>query len=187
MIKKRIVITGAPGTGKTSIILKLEASHFFCFHEVIRAMTQEAKLTNGSDSIVSNPIVSVSHPYQFNTTILNARIKQFVDADDKEDKVLFYDRGIPDVLAYMDYFGQSYEDHFINESKKYVYDHIFILPPWKEIYVTDEERFESFEQAQDIHHHLVNTYTKLGYNCIEVPFGTVEERNNFILNTIKLD
>ncbi|GAA4271879.1 ATP-binding protein [Aquimarina gracilis] len=185
MTKKRIVITGAPGTGKTSVILKLEEANFFCFHEVIRAMTQEAKKSNGSNSIVSNPIVSVSDPYQFNTTILNARIKQFTDALSKVDDILFYDRGIPDVLAYMDYFDQKYEDHFIDKCKKHVYDHVFILPPWKEIYISDEERFESFEQAEQIHYHLLNTYTDLGYDCIEVPFGTVAERNNFILNNIK--
>ncbi len=187
MTKKRIVITGAPGTGKTSVILKLEEAKFFCFHEVIRAMTQEAKENNGSDSIVSNPIVSVSDPYLFNTTILNARIKQFVDASSKNEDLLFYDRGIPDVLAYMDYFEQTYEDEFINQCKKHIYDCIFILPPWKEIYVSDEERYESFAQAEEIHHHLLNTYTNLGYDCIEVPFGTIEERNDFILNTINKD
>ncbi|MBL0683245.1 AAA family ATPase [Aquimarina mytili] len=184
MTKKRIVITGAPGTGKTSVIIKLEESKFYCFHEVIRTMTQEAKKNNGSNTMVSNPIVSVSDPYEFNTKILNARIQQFKDGLSKDNEVLFYDRGIPDVLAYMDYFEQQYENHFINECKKHVYDHVFILPPWKEIYVSDEERFESFEQAEEIHHHLLNTYTKLGYNCIEVPFGTVTERNTFILKNI---
>ncbi len=184
MTKKRIVITGAPGTGKTSIIIKLEESNFYCFHEVIRTMTQEAKKNNGSNTIVSNPIVSVSDPYEFNTKILNARVQQFKDATSKNNEVLFYDRGIPDVLAYMDYFDQHYEDHFVGECKRHVYDHIFILPPWKEIYVSDEERYESFEQAEEIHHHLLNTYTKLGYHCIEVPFGSVAERNNFILKHI---
>ncbi len=184
MTKKRIVITGAPGTGKTSIIVKLEESKFFCFHEVIRTMTQEAKKSNGVKSIVSNPIVSVSDPYRFNTTILNARIQQFKNASLNKENILFYDRGIPDVLAYMDYFNQSYEEHFVNECKKHIYDHIFILPPWQDIYVSDEERYESFEQAVEIHHHLFDTYTKLGYHCIEVPFGDVEKRSNFILQTI---
>ncbi len=184
MTKKRIVITGAPGTGKTSVIVKLEESNFFCFHEVIRAMTQEAKKDNGANSMVSNPIVSVSDPYAFNQTILNARITQYTDGSTMNNDILFYDRGIPDVLAYMDYFGQSYEDHFVDKCKNHRYDCIFILPPWKDIYVSDEERFESFEQAEEIHHHLLDTYTNLGYHCIEVPFGTVTERTDFILKNI---
>ncbi|MBQ4822531.1 ATP-binding protein [Aquimarina sp. MMG016] len=185
MTKKRVVITGAPGTGKTSVIVKLEQANFFCFHEIIRTMTQEAKNNGDSTVITSNPIVSVSDPYKFNLDILNGRIQQFNDAEFKEDHILFYDRGIPDVLAYMDYFGQSYKDDFKQACKTNTYDHIFLLPPWKEIYVSDEERYESFEQAQEIHNHLLETYSRFGYQCIEVPFGTVKERNDFILKNIK--
>ncbi|MBP2832073.1 ATP-binding protein [Aquimarina sp. U1-2] len=184
MTQKRIVITGAPGTGKTSIVVQLEKLNFFCFHEVIRQMTQEAQNNNEALQMVSNPIVSVADPYQFNTTILEARVQQFKDASFYKKDIIFYDRGIPDVIAYMDYFEQSYESSFTNSCKRYRYDYIFILPPWKEIYKADEERFESFEQAQEIHHHLYDTYTQLGYHCIEVPFGHVEERSNFILQTV---
>lgn len=184
MTKKRIVITGAPGTGKTTIINKLEQDHFFCFHEIIRAMTQEAKNNGGSNTMKSNPIVSVSDPYQFNLLILNGRIQQYKDASDESADVLFYDRGIPDVLAYMDYFEQVYEQDFIKACEEHKYDRVFLLPPWEDIYVSDEERYESFEQATQLHHHLLETYTRFGYNCIEVPFGTVEERNNFILKHI---
>ncbi len=185
MSKKRIVITGAPGTGKTSVIVKLENEKFFCFHEIIRSMTQEAKKNDNSKTIISNPIVSVSDPKQFNTLILNGRIQQFNDAKSKGIDLIFYDRGIPDVLAYMDYFKQPYDEHFLNACKDHLYNHIFLLPPWEEIYVSDEERYESFEEAKEIHHHLFDMYSSLGYNCIEVPFGTVKERYNFILKNIK--
>ncbi|WP_025739499.1 AAA family ATPase [Aquimarina pacifica] len=181
MAKKRIVITGAPGTGKTSIINELEKTHFFCFHEVIRTMTQEAKKKEGSKTMISNPIVSVSDPYLFNKQILTERTKQFVTAQEIEKDILFYDRGIPDVLAYMNYFGQEYEKGFIEVCQNHVYDYVFLLPPWEQIYVSDEERFESFEQAQEIHLSLKKIYTDLGYKCIEVPFGTVRERSDFIL------
>ncbi len=185
MTKKRIVITGAPGTGKTSVIHKLEETNFFCFHEIIRSMTQEALKSNNSKVIVSNPIISVSDPYQFNTQILNGRIDQFKDAISQKEDLIFYDRGIPDVLAYMNYFNQSYDDNFINACKNHMYDQVFLLPPWEDIYVSDNERYESFEQAKEIHHHLLETYSQLGYDCIEVPFGTIQERYDFILKNIK--
>ncbi len=183
MTKKRVVITGAPGTGKTSVIHKLEASGYFCFHEVIRTMTQELKKNNGSE-IKSNPIVSTTDPHLFNSKILDARVQQFNDALTNENSILFYDRGIPDVLAYMNYFNQKDDHNFITQCKACEYDHIFILPPWKEIYTSDEERFETFEQAEDIHHHLFNIYTDLGYQCIKVPFGSVEQRTDFILQRV---
>ncbi len=184
MVKKRIVITGGPGTGKTSVIVSLEKANYFCFHEVIRTMTQEAKNKDSATTIISNPIVSVSDPYEFNTQILNSRIKQFTDAMSKNQDILFYDRGIPDVLAYMSYFDQSYGNDFIDACKNNMYDSVFLLPPWQEIYTSDDERYESFEQAKEIHNHLLDTYSTLGYDCIEVPFGTVKERYNFILKNI---
>ncbi|WP_024769079.1 AAA family ATPase [Aquimarina macrocephali] len=185
MTKKRIVITGAPGTGKTSVIHKLEEAKFFCFHEIIRSMTKEALKSDDSKVIVSNPIISVSDPYQFNTQILNGRVDQFKDAISQKEDLTFYDRGIPDVLAYMNYFDQPYSDDFINACKKHMYDQVFLLPPWEDIYVSDNERYESFEQAEEIHHHLLEIYNQLGYDCFEVPFGTVQERYDFILKNIK--
>ena len=180
----KIVITGGPSTGKTSIIKALEEDGFFCFPEFIRSITQEAK-NNDAINIVSNPIASVSDPYDFNTQLINGRINQYKDPIVNSKDIAFYDRGIPDVLAYMDLFKQTYDAPFIKACKDYLYDQIFLLPPWKEIYISDAERYESFEEAQQIHHHLLETYTKFGYNCIEVPFGNVKERSTFILQHTK--
>lgn len=184
LTKYKIVITGGPSTGKTSIINKLEDDGFFCFPEFIRSITQEVKLSNDAMEITSNPIVSVDDPYDFNLQLLQGRIDQYQDPKASDKKISFYDRGIPDVLAYMDLFNQTYNETFINACKSYRYDQIFVLPPWEDIYISDEERYESFEEAKQIYHHLLNTYTKFGYNCIEVPFGNVKERSTFILEHV---
>jgi len=88
------------------------------------------------------------------------------------------------VLAYMHYIGDSYPSFFDQACRDHVYSKIFILPPWEEIYVSDDERYENYEQAKLIYGHLKETYEKYGYNLIEVPKGTVEERILFILNQL---
>ncbi|TLF44847.1 RNase adapter RapZ [Maribacter aurantiacus] len=181
---KRIVITGAPGTGKTSVIKSLEDSGYYCFHEIIRTMTLEAKKSQRSDSVLSNPIEFVDDSLAFNHTLLKGRLAQFQEAGNLKNDVLFYDRGTPDVLAYMDYFGQAYDVEFKEICKQYRYDQVFILPPWEEIYVQDNERLESYSQAVDLHIHLEETYRSLGYDIEEVPFGTVAERLNYIVKRI---
>jgi predicted ATPase len=178
--KERIVITGGPGTGKTVLISALEENGFHCFHEVIRTMTLDALHGNKAKEQMVNPIAFVNDSKSFNDQLINARLQHFKDAKDLKKKNLFYDRGLPDVLAYMNYFGQPYEQRYIDICTEHRYDLVLMLPPWKEIYTQDNERMENFQQACGIHHHLVKTYIELGYNPIEVPFGTIDQRLQFV-------
>lgn len=86
------------------------------------------------------------------------------------------------MVAYMDFIGDTYPEKFIEACKKYKYDKIFLLPPWEEIYTSDSERYESYEQAMQIHDFLVDTYTKYGYDLIEIPKVSVENRYQFIID-----
>jgi predicted ATPase len=148
-------------------------------------MTLEAKKENDLSPQTTNPIAFVKDSNSFNTQLLHGRLDQYTKALQLNKEVLFYDRGMPDVIAYMDYFEQSYADNFTVTCKQHKYNQIFILPPWEAIYVQDNERFESYAQAQDIHHHLEKTYTSFGYEIVMVPFGTVADRMDFILNNIQ--
>ena len=86
--------------------------------------------------------------------------------------------------------AKSFNDELINARRyadlcsKNRYDEVLILPPWKEIYVQDNERMENFEQACGIHAQLENTYIQLGYKPVEVPFGTIENRLQFVIDHI---
>jgi len=178
------VITGAPGTGKTSIVNGLERKGFHCFHEIIRDMTSKAKLEGESHAHISNPLVFVDDALQFNKDLLYGRTEHYKKALQTKEPISFFDRGIPDVLAYMDFFGQRYDREFIEPCENHRYDLVFMVPPWAEIYVSDNERLESFEEAVHLHHALMNTYTQFGYNPIEVPKDAVQKRIDFILETI---
>lgn len=181
---KKIVITGAPGTGKTVIVEELERQGYHCYHEIIRSMTAAAKKNGKSKEMVSNPLVFVDDPLLFNKKLLDGRTKHFLESTKLEERICFFDRGIPDVLAYMDYFGQEYPNEFKKVSKAYLYDIVFILPPWEKIYVSDNERMETFKEAQELHGHLMETYQSLGHEIIVVPKTTIEKRVSFILDNI---
>jgi len=181
---KRIVITGGPSTGKTSLITALENNGHYCFHEVIRLMTQEAKEKGALSNLNTNPIATVSDPMAFNKKIMEARLAQYTKAENMGIPIAFYDRGIPDVLAYMNYFKQNYEDDYIKLAKNHSYDAVFILPIWKDIYVADEGRFESYSEALEIHEALKSAYSALNYEVIEVPKDTIENRIEFILKQL---
>jgi predicted ATPase len=48
----------------------------------------------------------------------------------------------------MHYIGDSYPASFDAICREFRYSKIFILPPWEEIYVSDEARYENYEQAK---------------------------------------
>lgn len=177
MSKEIIVIIGGPGTGKSTIIDGLIRKGFCCYPEISRQVTLEAKKQGIEQLFLEKPLL-------FSELLLEGRIKQFNSALEEDQKIVFIDRGIPDVLAYMHYIGDSYPIHFDLACRENLYTKIFILPPWEEIYVSDEERYENFEQAKLIQNHLIETYQNYGYTPIEVPKDTLDNRILFILDEI---
>lgn len=177
MSKEIIVIIGGPGTGKSTIIDGLIEKGFCCYPEISRQVTLEAKKQGIEQLFLENPLL-------FSELLLEGRKKQFKSALEEPHEVVFIDRGIPDVLAYMHYIGDSYPAHFDLACRENIYTKIFILPPWEEIYVSDEARYENFEQAKLIQNHLVETYQKYGYQLLEVPKDTLDNRILFILDQI---
>tara|TARA_R110000868_G_scaffold264879_1_gene523521 strand:- start:39501 stop:40040 length:540 start_codon:yes stop_codon:yes gene_type:complete len=175
--KEIIVIIGGPGTGKSTLIEGLKAKGFCCYPEISREVTLEAKKQGIEQLFLEKPLL-------FSELLLEGRKKQFTNAQNELHDIVFIDRGIPDVLAYMHYIGDSYPASFDAICREHVYSKIFILPPWEEIYVSDEARYENYEQAKLIQDHLIETYQGYGYNLIEVPKETVDQRILFILDKI---
>lgn len=179
MSTHKIVITGGPGTGKSSIINELKQRKHFCFDEISRQVILDAR-ENGTEQLF------LTEPLLFSQRLLKGRIEQYDAAEKSTSEIVFLDRGIPDIIAYMDYIGDTYPDEFVAGCSEKPYTQVFILAPWEDIFVSDSERYENFEQAVEIHKHLVAAYKRFNYHLVDVPFGTIEERTNFILESLNL-
>lgn len=178
MKKEIIVIAGGPSSGKTTLINALKDSGYICYPEISRDVIKKAQEQGIEQLFLENPLL-------FSELLLEGRIQQFKEAQEENTNIVFIDRGLPDVLAYMHYIGDSYPKSFTEACEQHVYSKVFILPPWKEIYTSDKERYETYEQATLIHQHLVDTYENFGYELTILPKDTVTNRLNFILNELK--
>lgn len=176
-MQRKVVITGGPGTGKSTLIDELLKRGFNCLPEISREITEMARRNGIEQLFLKNPML-------FSEMLLEGRENQYKIATKMDTKLIFFDRGIPDVHAYMNYISIDYPPVYIEKSTKYRYDTIFITPPWEEIYITDNERYENFEQSLAIFNHLRKTYEALNYTLIEVPHGDITFRTDFILDRI---
>ncbi|MEE4000321.1 ATP-binding protein [Tenacibaculum sp. FZY0031] len=179
-MQQKIVLIGGPGTGKSSILREFIRRGYECMPEISREVTLKAQ-KDGIDQLF------LEQPLLFSQLLLEGREQQYIDAHQSDAEIIFFDRGIPDVHAYMNYLGSDYPDIFIEKSNKYLYNKVFMCAPWETIYKSDNERYETFEQSVKIDAFLKEAYEEVGYNIIDVPFGSVHERCDFILHSLKHD
>jgi predicted ATPase len=177
-MQQKIVLVGGPGTGKTSVLNELMQRQYHCLPEISREVTLKAKRQGIDQLFLTDPLL-------FSTLLLEGREQQFLEAEKSNKDLVFFDRGIPDVHAYMNSFQTQYPAVFLEKSKLYSYTNIYLFSPWKEIYTSDNERYETFEESVRINEYLVTAYKELGYAIIEVPYGSVTERTDFILNSLE--
>ena len=175
--QQKIVLIGGPGTGKTSVLNELKNRGYYCLEEVSRAVTLQAQKEGIEQLFLTKPLL-------FSEMLLKGREEQYLTAEKSNKELVFFDRGIPDVSAYLDYFKTDYPDFFLEKSKQYNYDLIFHFSPWEKIHVTDNERYETFENSKEIDIYLKKAYKSLGYTLINVPFDTIENRTDFIINSL---
>lgn len=177
MQTKKILLTGGPGTGKTSVLNALKKCGYCCFEEVSRKITLEAQKEGISQLFLKNP-------HLFSRKLLEGRVAQFKKANLSSEKICFMDRGIPEIGAYMSYKNEEIPKSFIEANQTHLYDVIFFFPIWEEIYKSDNERYESLEEAKEIQRFIKESHENMGYQLIEMPKTNVLERINFMMKKI---
>jgi len=175
-MNKKVVISGAPGTGKTSIIEELSKRGYTCHPEISREIIKEQIATKGF-------ITPWQDLIEFSNIVIKQRKNQYHQATSNLD---FFDRGIIDAIAYLNKENTPIKKEWqsIANHHKY-YEKVFITPPWKEIYVNDNERKEDFESTIEIHQCMINAYESFNYKVIIVPKMSINDRLNFILKEIE--
>ena len=171
------IISGGPGSGKTSIINELKSRGYNCFGEAARSVIEQQQQLNSE-------IHPLSDVYAFTELVVGQMKLNLQQASSKG--LCFFDRGLPDSAGYLMAGNNVVPEYLDREIKLAPYNKkVFITPFWKEIYKTDEVRFESPEEAMLIENFLIQAYQDYGFSVVKIPFLPVEERVNFIISELQ--
>ena len=166
----RYIITGGPGSGKSSLLNALIEKGYQGFEEISRIVIREQHEINGDKLPWKNLADFAEICYERMSLQLN---------DCNPNNFCFYDRGLPDIIAYMRRGGLDVHQKYFAQCSSYN-NIVFIASPWREIFINDAERPESFEDSEEIYKFLKETYAELGFKIIELPKISISNRVKFI-------
>ena len=176
-IHQKIIITGPPSSGKTTVLQALQNEGYECLDEIARKVIKDQQQI-GSKLVPWDDVVGFSQlVYQ---DFLKQKELIF------EGETVFSDRGILDIKAYLLLANQGHAMNLGNACDGMCYSSkVFLLPVWEEIYSQDEQRKESVDEAIKLYNLLEKVYEEAGFKVVLVPKVSVSERVEFILKEVK--
>ncbi len=157
-----LVTTGGPGSGKTTVLRELEKQEFPRVPEVARQIIQE-QVRNGGRAL----------PWEDRQLYSGLMLERSIQSYKEHTPALrptFSDRGIPDTLGYARLIGLPDEGSIQSACDRYRYaSRVLLAAPWKEIYETDSERKQDFEDAERTYDVITQIYQACGYELLELP------------------
>lgn len=170
---KKIVLTGGPCSGKTTIIEELSQRGYSVLKETAKEIIEKRK----------HIPISKEESFIRQDLIFKTQLMKEEKIEKENYNLLFLDRSLIDGLGYsLFYCGEDSIKDYLPFVQKMKYDAIFLL----ELLPFNSEGFrpENEEEARNISDSISNLYKRLGYNLINVPVMSLEKRIDFILEQI---
>ena len=174
---KKYILSGAPGSGKSTLIDAIATQGIPVMREVSRSVIiqEQAQQQDGM-------------PWKDVERFSELVFQQTVAMLEADNEALLCDRSLIDNIAYLQHAQKPIPQKLAAFSfDQFYHQTVFFTLPWKEIYTTDPQRPESFEEQCALSQSLQKAYLQYGFELIQVPFQGITERVDFILNQIKYD
>lgn len=169
------VLTGAPSSGKTTTVNALAQRGYKIVPEAARLyIDQELSKGKTIEQIRKDEL-------EFQHQVLNIKLK--AERQISYEQITFFDRAIPDSIAYYDLWRVEADNILKQSLRKCSYKKVFLLKAHS--FLKDYARVESEEQAKQLEILLQRAYQQLKIPIVLVPVMNVNERIDFILREVK--
>lgn len=170
-VPARAVITGGPGTGKSTLLDVLAGRGIAVEPEVARAILREA----------GGMALRADDPSGFARAMFEAELAAYHAAEGRRGPTVF-DRGFPDIVGFLWLEGLSVPEDIDRACRDLRYDGpIFRAPPWQAIYRPDGERIQDWDGARASDAAVLAAWREYAYEPVDLPFASIEERADFVL------
>lgn len=177
MIKTNyFVLTGAMGSGKSTLIREIRKAGVRCVAEPAREILAEQRLIESDGVPEQNP--------ELFCKLMLSRALQNYSQPLHGSEIHIFDRGIPDMIAYAELFSIDTAPFYKAADQNRYNPKVLFCGGWEAIYTNDSERKIGFEGARVFGERVGLIYRQLGYQIVDVPFQPIEERTSFILEQV---
>ena len=178
MCEPMFVVTGGPGSGKSSVIDAVARRGFRTMPEAGRAIIRDQVRIGG-------PARPWADRAMFAELMLGWELRSWHEARASGAPVLM-DRGIPDVVGYLTLCGLPVPAHVEAAARLCRYNRrVFLAPYWDAIFTQDAERRQDRHEAEATGKVMAETYARLGYQIIELPLAGIEARADFMAESLR--
>jgi predicted ATPase len=170
-----VVISGCSGGGKSTLLAELGRRGHTVVGEPGRRIVKE-ELEGGGSAL----------PWMDETAFARRAVALALAdraAAGMPDGWVFFDRGLIDAAGGLQHLTGEPVLAVLGQSHRY-HRHVFLTPPWPEIYVTDRERRHGLDRALAEYCRLLEVYPSLGYEVSILPKIGVPERADFVLSAL---
>jgi len=162
-----VMISGCSGGGKSTLLAELANRGYAVVAEPGRRIIAEARAGDGRTLPWIDPDAFARRALEMSTAdFLSAR------------GLTFFDRGVVDAAVAITASGGDLPSAALERCR---YDRLFLVPPWPEIYVNDDDRRHTLEKACQDYERVRQAYYDAGYRPFMLPRAPVAARADFLL------
>lgn len=173
------VVTGGPGAGKTTLLEAAAKAGYRTVPESGRAIIRLQEAIGGRALHYADSAAYAE--------LMLDRDMQNHQLFAASDGAVLFDRGVPDLVGYCRLVGIEDAGHFYRAAELFRYNRkVFLAPPWRDIYVQDNQRQQDWSEAVHTFECIANAYSELGYDLIELPLAPVAERLAFLEDEVAI-